>query len=253
VALLAHVSTDFYTRLEQRRGARPSEQTVAALAGALRLTRDERDHLFALAGHTAPPRAVRIERASPDLQRILDLLDTPAQIVSDLGVTLSQNRLAVALVGVQTNYRGLRRSLVYRWFTDPAERAIFPDDDHPMHSRNHAASLRVAHARANDDPEVRELVDRLLSESAEFAELWRRHEIVSPVGTRERFIHRVAGTITLDCNILTAENLIERLVVFTAAPGSPDAERLTRLRGDDGVAGGRFLARRAALTAAGRR
>jgi len=47
VAGLAHMSTDFYARLEQRRGSRPSQQTTAALARAFRLTPDERDHLFA--------------------------------------------------------------------------------------------------------------------------------------------------------------------------------------------------------------
>src|ERR1700733_8484386 len=111
VAALAHMSTDFYARLEQRRGSRPSAQTVAALARALRLSQDERDHLFALAGHTPPPRAFRTDHASPGLLRVLDRLDTPAQISSDLGVTLSQNQLAEALVGVQTDYTGLQRSM----------------------------------------------------------------------------------------------------------------------------------------------
>jgi transcriptional regulator with XRE-family HTH domain len=65
VAALAHVSTDFYARLEQRRGSRPSEQTTAAIARALRLRQDERDHLFVLAGHSAPLRAYRTDHVSP--------------------------------------------------------------------------------------------------------------------------------------------------------------------------------------------
>lgn len=229
VAGLAHMSTDFYARLEQRRGSRPSEQTIAALARALRLTQDERDHLFALAGHTAPPRAFRTDHVSPGLRRVLDRLDTPAQIVSDLGVTLSQNPLAEALVGVQTCYTGPRRSMIYRWFTDPAERRIHPEDDHPLHSRIHVASLRAVHGRAGDDPEVRELVDHLLRESDEFAALWQRHEVASRAGTLKRFVHPLVGLLTLDCQILTAENLTERLVVFTASPGSESADRLDQL------------------------
>lgn len=229
VAGLAHMSTDFYARLEQRRGSRPSEQTTAALARALRLTPEERDHLFGLAGHTAPPRAFRTDHASPGLLRVLDRLDTPAQIVSDLGVTLSQNPLAEALVGVQTRYTGPRRSIVYRWFTDPNERRIHPESDHPRHSRIHVASLRAVHGRAGDDPEARELVDRLLRESHEFAALWERHEVASRAGTLKRFVHPLIGQLTLDCQILTAENLTERLVVFTASPGSQDADRLSLL------------------------
>jgi transcriptional regulator with XRE-family HTH domain len=229
VAGLAHMSTDFYARLEQRRGSRPSEQTTVALARALRLTQDERDHLFALAGHTAPPRAFRTDHPSPGLLRVLDRLDAPAQITSDLGVTLRQNALAEALVGVQTNYSGLRRSLIYRWFTDPAQRRIHPEEDHPRHSRSHVASLRGVYGRNADDLEARELVARLLSESEEFDALWERHEVASRAGTLKRFVNPQVGLLTLDCQVLTSENLTEKLVVFSAAPGSEDADRLALL------------------------
>jgi transcriptional regulator with XRE-family HTH domain len=243
VAALAHMSTDFYARLEQRRGSLPSEQTITALARALRLTQDERDHLFALAGRTPPLRSFRTDHASPGLLRVLDRLDTPAQIVSDLGVTLSQNPLAEALVGVQTHHSGLRRSIIYRWFTDPAARRLHPDADHPMHSRIHVGALRVVHGRAAEDPEARELVEHLLRESPEFAELWERHEIATRAGTMKRFIHPLVGALTLDCQILTSENLTERLIVFTASPGSEDADRLALL----GVLGSQAFPARAAL------
>jgi transcriptional regulator with XRE-family HTH domain len=226
VAALAHMSTDFYARIEQGRGSRPSEQTTAALARALRLTPDERSHLFELAGHIAPPRTYRTDQPSPGQLRVLERLDTPAQIVSDLGVTLAQNPLAEALVGVQTHYTGLRRSIVYRWFIDPEQRLIHPVADHLQHSRSHVAGLRAVHGRATADPEARELVDHLLRESEEFARLWERHEVFSRAGTVKRFVHPVVGTLTLDCQVFTAENSAERLVVFTAVPGSADADRL---------------------------
>jgi transcriptional regulator with XRE-family HTH domain len=229
VAGLAHMSTDFYARLEQRRGSRPSEQTTAALARALRLTPDERDHLFALAGHTAPPRAFRTDHPSPGLLRVLDRIDSPAQIISDLGVTLSQNPQAEALVGVQTQYTGPRRSMIYRWFTDPDQRRIHPEADHPLHSRIHVGSLRLVHGRAANDPEARELVDVLLRESDEFAALWELHEVPTRPQTMKRFVHPLIGPLTLDCQILTSENLTEKLVVFTASPGSQDADRLALL------------------------
>jgi transcriptional regulator with XRE-family HTH domain len=230
VAALAHMSTDFYARLEQRRGSRPSEQTVAALARALRLTPAERDHLFALAGHTAPPRSWRTDQPSPGLLRVLARLDTPAQIVSDLGVTLSQNRLAEALLGVQTHHTGPRRSMIYRWFTDPAERRIHPEEDQPLHSRLWVASLRAVQGRAGDDPEAQEMVDRLLRESDEFATLWARHEVSTPTAKLKRFVHPLVGLLTLDCQILISEDTVtERLIVFTAGPSSEDAHRLELL------------------------
>lgn len=229
VARLAHMSTDFYARLEQRRGSRPSAQTVGALARALRLTQDERDHLFELAGHTAPPRTTRSDHPSPGLLRVLDQLDTPAQITSDLGVTLAQNQLAEALLGVQTHYTGLRRSMFYRWFTDPAERRIHPAEDHALFSRRYVGSVRAVYGRPGEDPEAHRLVEALLRESDEFAALWERHEVTSLAATLKRYVHPLVGALTLDCQILTSENLTERLVVFTATPGSADAERLELL------------------------
>lgn len=248
VAGLAHMSTDFYARLEQHRGSRPSQETVAALARALRLTPDERDHLYSLAGHTAPLRAYRTDHPSPGLLRVLAQLDTPAQIISDLGVTMVQNTHAEAFLGVQTRFTGLRRSMVYRWFTDPVTRSIHPPEDHPLHSRVHVASLRAVHGRSGDDPEADELVAALRAESDEFAMLWERHEVAQRAPMRKRFVHPLVGALTLDCQVLTAENLTEKLVVFTAVPGSEDAERLALLS----VVGGQRFPDEADVRADGR-
>jgi transcriptional regulator with XRE-family HTH domain len=229
VAALANMSTDFYARIEQRRGSRPSRETIAALSRALRLTLDERDHLFNLAGYEPPPRGIRSDHVSPPLLRILDHLDAPAQVTSDLAVTLVQNELAVALLGVQTEFEGPARSLFYRWFTDPAERDHYPVEDHDQHSRSYVANLRAVSGRSGEDAEARELVERLLSESPEFARLWGEHEVAVRRDTHKRIVHPSVGLLELDCQILTAENQTERLLVFTAAPGSEDAERLRLL------------------------
>lgn len=163
------------------------------------------------------------------MQRVLDRLATPAQIVSDLGVTLRQDALAVALVGVQTEYMGLRRSLIYRWFTGAAERRLLPVADHALRSRSHVAALRAVYRRGGRDPEVEELVAHLLQESEEFVHLWVQHEVASRAGEIKRFIHPQIGILTLTCDTLTAENETQQLVVFTAPPGSVDAARLGRL------------------------
>lgn len=226
VAALAHMTAGFYERLEQARGANPSVQTIAALSRALRLTPIQRDHLYQLAGHTPPPRAHRTDHPSPGLLRVLGQLTSPAQIVTDLGVTIAQNPAARALLGEQTRYTGLARSITYRWFTDPDQRRIHPPEDHDEISRSRVAALRALHGRAGDDPEVNELVTRLLNESAEFTELWDRHEVASHAGTIKHFVHPLGGRLTLDCQILTAQNLAEQLVIFTATPGSEDETRL---------------------------
>lgn len=75
VAALCGMSTDYYSRLERGRGPQPSEQMITAIARGLRLTLDERDHLFVLAGHNAPARTTRDDHVNAGMMRILDRLD----------------------------------------------------------------------------------------------------------------------------------------------------------------------------------
>jgi transcriptional regulator with XRE-family HTH domain len=229
VAALAAMSTDYYARLEQRRGPQPSIEILASLARALRLTRDERDHLFRLAGRTPPANLFRATHVDPALMRVLDRIDTPAQIVSDVGETLVQNPAAVALLGDQTGYEGPARSLVYRWFTDPEERRLYPADDWDLHARSHVAALRLAQAR-EDSEDVAELVDLLTDASEEFAQLWAEHDVRLRLGEQsKRFAHAEVGLIELRCQPLIAENQAQALLVYTATPGSEDDEKLQLL------------------------
>jgi transcriptional regulator with XRE-family HTH domain len=148
VAALSYMSADYYTRLEQERGPQPSEQMIASIAQGLHLSIDERDHLFRLAGHNTPTRGVIGEHISPGLLRIFDRLhDTPAEIVTELGETLRQTVLGIALTGDLTAYQGPARSLGYRWFTDPATRQLYAPEDHPFltkrMSRNEDADMPI--------------------------------------------------------------------------------------------------------------
>src|SRR5688500_6230564 len=105
VAALCHLSTDYYSRLERERGPHPSERLIASLAQGLHLSLDERDHLFRLAGHNPPTRGSMSEHISPGLLRIFDrLTDSPAEIVTEIGETLRQTELGVALTGDLTRY-----------------------------------------------------------------------------------------------------------------------------------------------------
>jgi transcriptional regulator with XRE-family HTH domain len=229
VALLASMSTDYYSRLEQQRGPQPSEMMLAAIARALRLTQDERDHLFRLAGHTPPPRTVRSEHVSPALMRVLDRLDTPAQVVTDLGETLVQNEMALALLGDQTRYTGLLRALVYRWFTDPAARAWYVAEDHERLTRTYVAGLRIALARHPGDERARAIVDGLHAASPEFTALWDEHDVGAQIGDAKRIAHPQVGPIEVQCQRLVAESEAQVLLVYTVTPGTEDAEKLRLL------------------------
>jgi transcriptional regulator with XRE-family HTH domain len=240
VASLCGMSVDYYSRLERGHGPQPSGPMVAAIARGLRLTLDERDHLFLLAGHNAPARALRGDHVNPGMMRILDRLDdTPAQVVTDLGTTLVQTRLAVALLGDQTAYTGPSRSLIYRWFTDPSERGRYAAEDHPTHSHVYTAQLRDVAARQGRGSPAATLAERLRAESDEFAGLWAQHEIGLTYTAQKRILHSVVGTLTLHCQTLRDPDQSQLLLVLTAAPGSEDREKLELLSviGSQPVAG----------------
>jgi transcriptional regulator with XRE-family HTH domain len=230
VAALANMSTDYYARLEQRRGPQPSEHMIAAIAQALRLTLDERDHLMRLAGHSAPLRLRRTDHVNPALVRMVDRLeDTPALVLTDLGETVLQNRLAVALLGDQMGYTGLARSGYYRWFTDPAEREYYPVRDHEHQSRIRAASLRAAITAGGPDPRSLDLVTRLQETSAEFAAIWSLHEVARRFDDHKTIVHPELGEIELHCQNLVSENEAQTLLVLSAAPGSAAYDQLRLL------------------------
>ncbi|MET8638620.1 helix-turn-helix transcriptional regulator [Streptomyces sp. NPDC004096] len=221
VAALCDMSVDYYTRLEQPRGPNPSEQMLAAIARGLHLSLEERDHLFRLAGHAAPRRVRRGDHINPGMMRILDRLeDTPAQVVNHLGETLKQTRPAIALLGDETAFKGPARSLHYRWFTDPTSRLIHPISDHPVHSRLLVADLHAAHARDGRDSRTAELVDALRAASPEFAALWREHPVLGSYCAAKRFQHPQLGTLELHCQTLVDPDQSQRLLVFTAVPGT---------------------------------
>src|SRR4051794_18645813 len=195
VAALAGMSADYYGRIEQQRGPQPSEQMLAAIARALHLSLDERDHLFRLGGHPTPQRMLRDDHIAPGMMRIVDRLeDTPAMVMSRFGATLRQTRPAVALFGDETRHTGRARYMVYRWFTQPAARAIYAPEDHPLHSRIFTSQLRAAYA-AEPRGRAREIVEALLAVSDEFAEIWSSHEVGLCHVDRKRLVHPSLGEL----------------------------------------------------------
>ena len=230
VAALAAMSTDYYTRLEQQRGPQPSEQMLASLARALRLTSDERDYLFQIAGHSAPTPAAAATHVAPALLRVLDRLsDTPALILSNLGETLVQNRMADALFGDKSGYTGLARSEIYRWFTDPAERQRYPEHDRDRQSRAQVANLRAAYGSMGPRSRAGELARALRKASPEFAGLWERHEVARRFEDHKILIHPELGPIEVDCQVLFTEDQSQALLVLTAPPRTEGFEKLQLL------------------------
>ncbi|MFJ5557326.1 helix-turn-helix transcriptional regulator [Streptomyces sp. NPDC093250] len=231
VAQLAGASVDYYNELERGAGSQPSEQMIAALARALRLTADERAYLYHLAGRPVPMSGSAACHIHPGMLDLLQRMpSTPAQVITDLHVTLVQNPLAVALVGDQSGYRGPRASFVYRWFTEPEARDLHPEADHAAQSRAFVADLRAAAARRDaKDAEVTSMIRSLLDASAEFAALWAEHEVAFRRDDRKRIRHPALGVVEVNCLHLFSEDGRQRLLWFTPALGTDSADRLDLL------------------------
>ncbi|WP_431030873.1 helix-turn-helix transcriptional regulator [Plantibacter sp. RU18] len=230
VAQLAAMSTDYYARLEQQRGPQPSTQMLGALARALRLTAEERDYLYRIAGQNAPTRLAATDFVAPPLLRVLDrLTDSPALILSALGETLVQNDAARALFGEADHLTGFERSAIYRWFVLPEqERRMYPPDDRERHSRAQVASLRAAYGSMGAESQAGEMVAELSRRSEEFVQLWASHEVGRRFEAHKVLIHPEIGPLELDCQALFTEDQSQALLVLTAAPHS-DAEGKLKL------------------------
>lgn len=229
VAVLCSMSTDYYARLERGTGPHPSEQMIAAIAQGLHLSVEERDHVFRLAGHHPPVRGAASEHVSPGMLRILDRLsDTPAEIVTELGETLRQTPLGIALTGEATHRSGFARSLGYRWFTEPAAQQAYPPEERRVLSRVYAAGLRELVALRGAGSRAAAMVDALRDDE-EFRAAWDRHEVGLRPPEVKRFVHPAVGALELTCQTLVDTDQSHRLLVYTAVPGSVSHERLQLL------------------------
>lgn len=212
VAHLAHLSTDYYIELEQG-AAQPSAPIVAALAEVLRLTPDEREHLYHLADRPVPPLPGPLE-AGPAMLDLLDRLGAvPALVMTDLQVVLAQNQQAVELFGEAPDSTDVTAGFVHRWFTDPAVRAQFPPEDHDAEARTLIADLRAVTARRGSDDATR-LISDLCARSPWFVALWNEREVAVRRRELKRLTHPVLGLTAYDCHELFSEDGSRRLVWF---------------------------------------
>ncbi|EST19221.1 helix-turn-helix transcriptional regulator [Streptomyces roseochromogenus] len=232
VAQLAYISAEYYTRLEQARGPRPSREVLAGLARALRLTDAERDHLHLLAG--APPgRPPGPSREVP--QSILDLVHrlprSAAFVTSALLEVLAWNELAAALMEDFSALSRRDRNLARRAFLGPLPggRRLYGVSDADAFARHAARRLRTTAARYPDDPEVSALIRELLAGSEEFAGLWASHDVAAEPTLCKTFQHPLVGPVTVNCDALDLTDRDQQVVIYTAVPGSSSEEALRLL------------------------
>lgn len=231
VAALAGVSVTWDSWLEQARDINPSEQVLGSLARALALDEAETAHLFRLAGHRPP---IREQRGGADLsaayRMLLDQLDPcPAMVTNHRFDVLAWNRGHTAMFGDFARYEGDRRNMLWYTFLEPEARRLVVD-----WAEQAAFVVGLFRSQASEllatEPFTR-LVRTLAAESAEFAELWERRDLVSFTPTAQALQHPTAGRIELHPVKLYAVQQDRTVVAYLAEPGSPTHRRLTEAIG----------------------
>ncbi|MGR6974969.1 helix-turn-helix domain-containing protein [Streptomyces cynarae] len=237
LAALAGVSVDYYIRLERGRETNPSPAVVDALGRALRLRGDGYERLHELA-ELASGRSSELS-ASPDhtvrdsvLRMLESIRPLPAYVVSRYNRVLAANRPGRRLMPGLWDWPENQRSLTRYVFLHPVGRTLYEPWEETV-------ALSVAHLRAvagadPDDPELTALVGELMLKSPEFARIWERYDVCERGGGQKSFRHPKVGPMTLTYEVMRlARTGGQRMVVYQAAPGTPDEEAMLRLESAD--------------------
>lgn len=232
LAQLAGVSVAYYTRLEQGNAHNVSQAVLEAIADALRLNRAEREHLEHLA-KPAPRRsrtaAARPERVRPQLQHLLDTMDSvPAYVLGRRCDILAWNRLAAALLGDFAARPPEQRNMAWIVFLDPASHELYLDWE--SKARDVVAGLRMHAGRSPDDPRLAALIGELSVKSPEFRQWWAAHDVRGTGPCTKELHHPVVGRLSLaNESLVLPADAGQMLVTYAAEPGSPSAEALRLL------------------------
>lgn len=225
VAMLAGVSVDYYTRLEQGREKHPSPSVLNAIAGALNLDPDLREHIFRLAGLAPAPRQPVRDALDPSLTQLLaSWSHTPALIINRQLDILAHNDLAAAL------YADFARvdNIVRMTFIDPAGRDFF--SDWPRAAEACVANLRLALGHTSSHENVLALVTEAHQASADFRLLWDRHTVRGKTHGAKAFRHGEVGDLLLDYTVFDVRSAPgQQLVVYQAPVGTPSHDKLNLL------------------------
>jgi len=227
VAQLAGVSVDYYVRLEQGRGQGASDAVLDAVARVLRLDATERSHLHDLARPPREPRPPAPTAVRPAVQLLLDTVAGPAFVLGRCMDVLAWNALADAVIGLSALPPG-RRNMARQAFLDPAARAFYPQ--WRTVAAETVAHLRLDAARRPGDAAMAALVADLSAGSELFRELWQEHGVQEKSHGRKLLDHPLVGRLDVGYEALALPGDPDQLlVVYTAEPGSPTADRLATL------------------------
>ena len=237
IAALAGVSVEYYARLERGAIAGASSPVLEAIATALRLNDTERAHLLDLAraadgiptsGRTRR-RAAKHSVTRPSLHWALKAItDGVAFVRNPQQDLLATNALGRVFYSPLIGDGGRTPNLARFQFLDPVSRGFYPDWD--LFAQMCVAIMRAEAGRDPHDRGLQDLVGELSTQSETFRRLWGAHDVRTHGTGTKRFNHPDVGELTLAYEELaiTAEPGLV-LILYTAEPGSPSAEKLRLL------------------------
>jgi transcriptional regulator with XRE-family HTH domain len=230
LATLAGVSATYYARIEQGRERNPGVAVVEALADALLLDVDAREHLRVLAAVTAgrPSRAAAAPAPHPDVERLLDRLRPwPALLLTRTSDVLAANLEGLALFPGLAQWPPGRRNTVRYVFAHPAARSLF--DDWERAAADTVAGLRSRLAADPDAPDLAALRDELRAGSAEFRRIWDAHD-VRPRRHQVKVLHHPqVGRVELSHLTLRLPDDSARVSVYQPVATGPSADAVALL------------------------
>jgi transcriptional regulator with XRE-family HTH domain len=231
VALLAGVSTDYYSRLEQGRRITPSSGVLDAIARALNLDAAGRVHLGHLIG--APRRRsgapAAVQRVRPGLYQMLDGLEgSPAMILGKRTDVLATNRLSRALFADFDAMPARDRSYARWMFLSVDARELFVDWD--VQARTVVENLRLDVGNDPDDPATTTLVAELAAASGDFRGWWDEHRVYQRTHGSKRLRHPLVGELVVDYETLTLPGDPDQtLFVYTTEVGTASRQAMELL------------------------
>ena len=234
LAALAGVSIDYYIRLERGKETRPSPAVLDALARALRLDAEETSYLREIAaqaarGAAAEPRPTPTRSVRPTLLRMLESIrPCPAYVVSRTNDMLAANPAGLHLMPGMADWPAKQRNTIRYTFLHPYAQSLWPDWE--TKARGCVAHLRAVIGSAPDAPDLVALVGELVVKSPDFSRMWERYDVRKVGHGQKTFLNPELGRITLSHEVLeVVRTQDQRLVVYSAEPGTPDHDAIVLL------------------------
>ncbi|WP_084727686.1 helix-turn-helix transcriptional regulator [Rhodococcoides yunnanense] len=231
VALLAGVSTDYYTRLEQGRRIVPSAGVLDAIARALDLDETGRTHIEHLLGAPSAPRrrANPVQRVRAGLRQFLDSLDgQPAMILGRKSDILASNTMAHALFADFDSLPPHSRNYARWMFLADEPRHLFVDWN--VQARSAVESLRFDAGNNPDDKGCADLIDELLAASSEFRTWWVDHRVYQRTFGSKKLRHPIVGDLTVEYETLTLPgDPNQTLFVYSTEAGTTSRQAMNTL------------------------